>query len=540
MASSLATACHGATFSPSVFGAEILSLEANLVTNYSASVPDAYRSGAPSVELRNATFCNVTISYTHPGQDDNIWVETWLPAEDWNGRFQAVGGGGWVAGRFSLSYTAMAGALADGFATITTDAGLGAAEDASPWALNSPGNVNLYNLQNLASVSLNDEALIGKFLIKDFYGRYPDYSYWSGCSQGGRQGLMLAQRFPTAYDGIVALGPAIYWDEISSNLQWGQQVMNELNYYPYGCEIDAITAAAILACDGLDSVVDGVIAHTDACLATFDPFSLVGTDVSCAQVNGTKVKISEQAAIVVNSTWHGMTTANGDRVWYGVNPGTDLTGNSPKSYGQPGIAATSCNETGCVGASTVIGLQWLQLFVAKDPEKDFSNLTRAEFVDLVHAGKQQFSSLTETADPDLSRFRDAGGKMITVHGTVDNLIPTKGIEKYYNVVSDRLPDVHDFYRYFEAPGLGHCYGGVSGQPNKIFSQLRDWVESGRAPETSPIEIYVPGEKVHNRILCPYPKESQFDPACGDAAAAECWSCHQPSTSKRPHDRVEEL
>jgi hypothetical protein len=149
--------CVPATFGLSFPSLEILSLEANLVTNYNASVPEAFRYTSPSVELKNATFCNVTVTYTHPVQQDRIVAEAWLP-EKWNERFMAVGGGGWVAGRFFLSYNAMNGAIADGYATITTDAGLGTAEEPSPWAWTGPGNVNLYNLQNLGSVSLQDEV----------------------------------------------------------------------------------------------------------------------------------------------------------------------------------------------------------------------------------------------------------------------------------------------------------------------------------------------------------------------------------------------
>jgi hypothetical protein len=158
MSLALSEACNATTFAPVVFGAEILTLDDSVVTNYSASVPDAFRFTAPSVELRNATFCNVTLSYTYPGQNDEVIVEAWLPLEGWNGRFQAVGGGGWVAGRSAISYGAMGGALADGFATITTDAGLGDAMDASEWALTSPGNINWSNLHNLASITLNDEV----------------------------------------------------------------------------------------------------------------------------------------------------------------------------------------------------------------------------------------------------------------------------------------------------------------------------------------------------------------------------------------------
>ncbi|KAJ3538726.1 hypothetical protein NM208_g5784 [Fusarium decemcellulare] len=513
MSLSLVEACHPATFNPIVFGTEILSIETDVVSNYSASVPEAFRYTAPAVELQNASFCNVTISYTHPGQDDEVFVEAWLPLQDWNGRFLAVGGGGSVAGRFFLSYNAMQGALADGFATITTDAGLGSATDASSWALLSPGN-----------------AVLGKSLIQSFYGRGPDFSYWNGCSQGGRQGLMLAQRFPTAYDGIAAGAPAIHWTEFLPSIQWPQQVMNELADYPYGCEIDAITEAAVSACDGLDGTVDGVIAHVDECLNTFDPFSVVGKTIKCDQLNETTIEVSQTAAIVVNATWHGMTTADGKHVWYGIAPGADLTGNSPTSYGQPGVVSTNCTASGCVGAANDLGLQWLKLFVARDPNKNLSNLTRSEFDDLVHASRQQYSSIIGTTDPDLSRFRDAGGKMITFHGLADNIIPPKGTEQYYNQVSAVLPHVHDFYRYFEAPGLGHCFGGLSSPPSKLFAQLRAWVENGTAPDQTPIQLRVAG-KTHHRILCPYPQEATFDKNCEDTAAAKCWHCTGSLTHK---------
>jgi len=171
MAPSPIAGCVPSTFNGlTLFGADILSVHASLVSNYSVSVPAEARFIAPATELVDATFCNVTVSYTHPGQNDDVTVEAWLPeSEEWNERLQAVGGGGYVAGRFALSYGTMSGALADGYATITTDAGLGyktlnlgtglgGASDPSPWALLSPGNVNLYKLNNLGSTSLNDEV----------------------------------------------------------------------------------------------------------------------------------------------------------------------------------------------------------------------------------------------------------------------------------------------------------------------------------------------------------------------------------------------
>ncbi|KAI0426737.1 tannase and feruloyl esterase [Xylaria sp. FL1042] len=500
--------CAPATFNLSgIFGLEVLDIHATLVTNYSAWVPAILRYTQPDVELSNATFCNITVSYTHPGQNDNIYTEAWLPVDYWNGRFQAVGGGGYAAGRFYLSYAAMEGAIADGYATITTDAGLGDSMDPSTWALLSPGNVNMYNIQNLGSVSLSDEAAIGKSLIKSFYGKGPDFSYWNGCSQGGRQGLMLAQRYPTLYDGIAAGAPAINWNKGSTSAQWPQQFMSIIDSYPYGCELDAITAAAVSACDGLDSFVDGIIAEVDTCLATFDPFQLVGASINCTEADG-MISISSTAAEVVNATWSGPYTATGKSIWYGLNPGADITGNSGSSYGLAGVAATNCTAGVCVGVPFTLSDEWFRLFVAKDPDFDLYNITHPQFDSLVHLSQQTYTSVIGTEDPDLSEFRNAGGKLVSFHGLSDQIIPPKGTVHYYNAVAATVPEIDDFYRHFEVPGLGHCFGGQSGQPTNLFSQLRAWVENGTAPTQTSVQITDKQGNVQDRVLCRYPQKAK--------------------------------
>ncbi|KAI1502054.1 Tannase/feruloyl esterase [Biscogniauxia marginata] len=525
---SLAGACAPSTFSGiTLWGSEVLTLEASMVTNYSISFPYAYRFTAPSRDVQNATFCNVTVTYTHPGANDSINVEAWLPTENWNGRFQAVGGGGWVAGRFSLSYGPMAGAVDEGYATITTDAGLGSAADAAPWALLSPGNVDLYKLQNLASVSLNDKAILGKSLIEKFYGVGPSYSYWNGCSQGGRQGLMLAQRYPNAYDGLAIGAPASYWSELLASMFWPQQYMNMIGEYPYGCELDAITAAAISECDGLDGAVDAIISDVEGCRARFDPFKLVGTTIVCPQTaNNSTIQISTAAASVANATWSGAVSETGKQLANGLNIGADLTGNSPRNVRQTGIVETNCTGgESCVGAPIILGTQWLSLFLAKDPTFDFAHLTHKQFERFVHAGRQQYASIIDAGDPDLSEFRETGGKILAWHGLADEVIPTKNSERYYDEVSALVPDIDSFYRYFPVPGLGHCWGGNGGQPTQLFAQLRAWVENGTAPESSRVSFNSSLDgKTQERLLCPYPRTAQFDAGCGDAAKLECWSC----------------
>lgn len=155
-----ASACTSATFTyPSLLGAQFLSVTANLVQNLTREVTDQLYYNHPSISLKGVNYCNVTVTYTHPGQNDTINVENWLPLDSWNQRLMAIGGGGYLAGRFVLSYTAMAGAIGEGYAATSSDAGLPAdAYSPDEWAQISAGNPNLYMLQNLASVALHDQV----------------------------------------------------------------------------------------------------------------------------------------------------------------------------------------------------------------------------------------------------------------------------------------------------------------------------------------------------------------------------------------------
>ncbi|KAJ1337218.1 tannase/feruloyl esterase family alpha/beta hydrolase [Microdochium nivale] len=421
----------------------------------------------------------------------------------------------------------MYGALADGSATSSTDAGLPLGSvDAAPWATLSAGNPNLYNLNNLASVSLNDQAVLSKAVIKQFYGSGPEFSYWSGCSQGGRQGMMLAQRYPDAYDGIDAGAPAINWGEIFPSMQWPQQVMSELGYVPFPCELDALTAAAIAACDGLDNIEDGIIGEPVACLREFNPFSKVGTVVQCAQTNST-MAITEAAATVANATWNGMTTAAGKQTWYGLLPGTDITGSSPLTPAGFPLAASTCNATACVATPVGLPKEWLKFFVARDAELNLQNLTRKEFDRISHLSVSMYNSIIGTSDADLSVFRERGGKLITFHGLADTIIPPQGSEHYFKAVEAEVRNMEDFYRYYEIPGLGHCYGGSGGQPSSLFGQLRSWVENGTAPESSVHSITTQQGTTEDRILCPYPQKAVYDASCGQTGNVECFSCAAP-------------
>jgi hypothetical protein len=218
--------CSPSTFQNlSLFGGKILHLETQAHSNYSVAVVDGQNHFAKNVTSLDA--CEVIVSYTHPGYNDRINVVLWLPSsKTWTGRFMGAGGGGWSTG--VEDNTTLPWAASEGFAVVTTDGGHGQLAGPDDWALVSPGNLNWIALQDFASTSLDEATMLGKQVVKAFYGKAASYSYWNGCSQGGRQGHMMAQRYPEQYDGILATAAAVNWAQIMMDFYWPIAVMNDL------------------------------------------------------------------------------------------------------------------------------------------------------------------------------------------------------------------------------------------------------------------------------------------------------------------------
>ncbi|ETS78053.1 hypothetical protein PFICI_10115 [Pestalotiopsis fici W106-1] len=510
-------ACSAASFSyPDLFGAEFLSLETKFVANYSTSIHTGLYTNHGAVTVSNVNFCNITVTYTHPGQNDSVHVQVWLPSDTWNGRLQHIGGAGWQAGLHTAGLMGMMASVGEGYATVGTDAGLGSDVYPTNWALLSEGNVNLYLLQNLATVSLNDASVIAKSLATSFYKTAPKYSYFSGCSQGGRQGLQLAQRYPDAYDGIAASAPAINWNQFVMQDLWPLFLMDQMGVYPPACELDAITDAALNACDGLDGIVDGVINDPDSC--NFDPASLIGTTINCTTL-GSDLVISTEAVDLVQKIWDGAKRSDNSTIWYGPSKGASLTG----SITDIAIVPTTCASNGtCTRGSFEIAEDWAKLFVLKNSSASTINISHEEFDRIAHLSAQMYESIIGTRDPDLSEFRARGGKLVGYHGTTDTIIPTRGSTHYYDAVTAVDADVHDFYRLFLAPGVNHCFGGNGAYPAGTFDAMREWVENGIAPETL-AATSLDSTPTFERALCPYPKKQVYD-GVGNATAGEGFTC----------------
>lgn len=474
----MASPCNISTIPyPDLPGASFLSGTAIPVLNYTATV--APLNQASNVNITSLDFCNVTLTYTHPGQNDTINVKIYLPSSSssWNGRFMGTGGGGFDTGGLDGS---MMTPVSEGYVAAGTDGGHyvdgPSALYATNWAQVSPGNVNLYLLQDFASVSLNEMTMIGKSVVASYYGRNSDYSYWNGCSTGGRQGYMMAQRYPEGYDGILAGAPGINWANMLPSLYWPQFIMNQLGVYPSSCEIDAITAAGTQACDGLDGVTDGIVSAPELC--AFQANSTVGRNVSCS--DGSNLIISSAAAQVAQAAWDG-------------------------PFPVP------------------FSVDWINLFVVKNASFPLSNITQKDFARITHSSIQQYDSIIGTADPDLSAFKEAGGKLLSWHGSSDQVVPPRGSAKYYREVEQRDANVRDYYRLFEAPGVQHCSGGKGPYPVDMMGALIKWVEEGVAPDVLTARTTAKvNETVIERNLCQYPLVQKY--VGGDSNVASSFVC----------------
>jgi hypothetical protein len=293
-------------------GAKVLSITGT--TRLNVSVAESPVNPAVS----GLNICNVTLVLTHPGANDTVTVEIWLPISGWNGRFQATGGGGYSVG---LGPSGLGPAVAGGYSAGSTDGGnLGAGFELLPDAL-VDGHVNWPLMLNYGSRSVHDMTVVGKAVTRQYYGKSAGYSYFSGCSNGGREGYISAQMYPDDFDGILAVSPAVNEPEIGISIQWPYVVMQNEGKAPSQCVYQAFINASIALCDGLDGVEDGIISNLKDC--HFDPFTLVGQRVAC---DGTTIIIDHKTANVVAKVYAGPTAPNGAKLWNGINTGTGFNG----------------------------------------------------------------------------------------------------------------------------------------------------------------------------------------------------------------------
>jgi Tannase and feruloyl esterase len=267
----------------------------------------------------------------------------------------------------------------------------------------------------------------------------------------------------------------------------------------------------VAACDELDGVTDGIIAAPGLC--DFDPLTVVGQAFTCAD-NGTNLTISSEAAIIALAAWTGPRSVDDKFQWYGL----------PKDASFSGYVNTTCSSSGaCEGLPFPISSSWIQYFIQEDPTFDVTNISYRQYDTIFRQSINRYASILGTSDPDLTDFREGGGKIISWHGLADEIIPPNGTFEYYDRVLDLDPTVAEFFRVFPAPGVAHCRGGVGYYPSETLQSLVDWVENGVVPEfLNGTTLPDANGVVREAPLCPYPLVAAYKG--GDVNVASSFEC----------------
>jgi len=453
------------------------------------------------------SFCRVA-GVIEPTSDSHILFEVWLPLEKWNGKFAGVGNGGWAG---TISFGALAGQIRRGYAAASTNTGHPAMPgvDMAKFAFEHPEQ-----LIDFAYRSHHETAIKAKAIAQAFYARPPEHAYWIGCSSGGYEGLMEAQRFPADYDGIVAGAPANNWTRLmAGDLDAVLAVVKDPASNLPQAALELLNRAVLTACDGIDGIVDGVLDDPRKC--KFDPEAL-----KCTANQSPPACLTPGQVEAARRVYRGLKDPiNGTQLYPGLAVGSEpfWPNRNPASPFPIPIAH----------------YKWL---VFADPNWDwrtFEFSDRAGYQAFLK-GESKFARILNATDPNLREFRKRGGKLLQYHGWCDQLIaPQNSIDYYESVLSffggrrsDRneiLRDVQTFYRLYLAPGMGHCAGGPGPNSFDLQTALEQWVEHGIVPGAVIATHSTNGVVDRTRPLCPYPQVAVFS-GKGDSNDAANFTC----------------
>ena len=421
-------------------------------------------------------FCRVAATLK-PTSDSDIKIEVWMPAAGWNGKYEGVGNGGWAG---SINYADMAQALRRGYATSSTDTGH--TGGSASFALG-----HAEKLIDFGYRSEHEMTVKAKAIIAAFYGTAPKFSYFAGCSSGGRQALMEAQRFPNDYDGIVAGAPTNNWTNMMFGRIWvAQATLKDSASYIPPAKYPVIHKAALEACDAADGVKDGVIGDPTRC--HFDPQVL-----ECKESDGPDCLTTAQVEAARKIYAAPKNPSSGQEIFPGMEPGSEL------------VWAT------LAGGPKPIALadDHFKYVVFQDPNWDFKTLNFDG--DLSKAEKADHGILSAIS-PDLKAFASHGGRLIHYHGWSDQQVQPRNSVNYYNSVDKALGGTgkeKDSYRLFMAPGMNHCGGGDGPNTFDMLGALEQWVEKGKAPDQILASHSTNGKVDRTRPLCPYPQVARY-------------------------------
>jgi len=420
-------------------------------------------------------FCRVQVT-SKPSSDSDIRIEYWLPVNGWNGNFEANGNGGWSG---SITPNSLAAAMQRGYASAMTDTGHEGGS--ASFAMGHPEKVIDFGYR-----AVHEMATTGKALIKAFYGRDAKHSYWNGCSAGGREGLMSAQRYPEDFDAIVAGSPAINFTGRSAQAVWiGQATHKDEGSALPQAKFAVIHEAVLAACDAKDGVKDAVLEDPTKC--KFDPKTLEcsGADAPTCLTSAQVETVRKIYSDVINPRTKSV-------IFEGHEPGSEN------------------GWTTMAGANVfTIATDTFKYAVFENTTWDYKTLN---FDGDMATTQQKTGSVVNALDPNLKPFITRGGKIIQYHGWADPQISPRSSVEYYKSVAKAMggsSKINDNYRLFMIPGMAHCGGGDATANFDMLAALEQWVEQGKAPDRIEASRTRNGQVDRTRPLCPYPQVASY-------------------------------
>ena len=447
------------------------------------------RGGTPPANI--PAHCAVQM-ILKPTSDSVINMELWLPIQNWNGKFMGVGNGGF-AGSIQGRTNEMPQALRLGYATAGTDTGH--QEPGGDWAIGHPEKMVDFGYR-----STHEMTLKAKQIVKAFYDQNATYSYFKGCSTGGRMALMEAQRYPEDYDGIIAGSLANRHIHM-----WTAGVARsvELSRHPEG-NLTEEKAALVnrLMTSTCDTLKEGFLNNPRQCRVDF-------SKLACASGQDDANCLTPAQLKTVNTFYGGVKNSKGELIFSGQalgNPIGPLRGTNRSPGGTFDIVRIAFNDP---------NLEWQKF----DLDRDMPIIDRAVgYVDAVN--------------PDLSGFKKRGGKLLLTHGWADTGITPETTIWYYESVLQKMgKNQSDWLRLFMAPGMGHCGGGPGVNSFDSIGALEKWVEKKTAPD----QMLGTGAQGLTRPLCPYPQYADYK-GTGELKDAASWACRAPAPETKASSR----
>jgi feruloyl esterase len=432
--------------------------------------------GGPRAITDLPAFCRVEATLS-PTSESEIRIELWMPsAQSWNGKYLAVGNGAFAG---SIGTNAMLEPLRRGYATSSTDTGHSGNQGA--FALNEE------KLIDFAYRAVHEMAVQSKVIIDAFYETGgPQYSFFNGCSTGGRQALAAAQRYPMDFDGIVAGAAANYPTHLQGAQLWMGRLGPTTDGGAFGTDkLRFLHEAAIESCDMADGVKDSVIENPDMCR-----FSPTDARYGCVSGEGDSC-LTETEAQMASRIYQGPRSSSGQSIFSGLAQGSEL--------GWGGMIGTEPMS---------LAVDTFRYFVHKDESWDYESFDVESEVELA---EQVVGDTMDSMDPDIRRFISTSGKLLMYHGWADPGISPYNSVSYYRSVVDRIgSSVTESLQLFMVPGMGHCRGGEGPDTFDTIAVIDAWVETGDAPDRIIASRIRNGEVDRTRPLCAFPQTAVYD------------------------------